>query len=365
MGQASARSPARIPFPFLILLLLTAAVALAMALLPQPLRHFLQSVVCDAIGWSKAAQPMRIGALLFAVWNIKVLPGVYHLRIALAILPSLLPQKRQHRHAAPRRVSKEIPADTLPLFTPHTLSTFAPPLEHDSNLHKSNSTYFSDLDVSRSALLARLFLPTLRHVAKNTQSGSSSGGSGSGSGGLGVKLTVALGGAQADFKRGIGLQRYSVSSRIVGWDRKWIVVGSWFEERRIRHHQHHRSSDEEGKGTVYASALAKYVFKAGRATIRPVIVMVAAGLLPLVALDGLDCGKGQAGVFSDKEAEIVDALRAMGPNGLKDWGITEKIEDGEERVDDGEWMRRVEEVRQDGRVVTERFLGLDAVADLA
>ncbi|KAK8164075.1 hypothetical protein IWX90DRAFT_249113 [Phyllosticta citrichinensis] len=335
----------RIPPALLTLLILAATLTLALTWLPPSTRHFFRAGICDAIGWLRKANLMRVGALLFAVWNAKI-------RIALAILPSLL--EKNHLHAPPKASRRLAGASVssspdLPLFAPHTLSTFCPPLEHDSNLHKSNSTYFSDLDISRSALLARLFLPTLRHAAKRN-----------GSGGLGVKLTVALGGAQADFKRGIGLQRYAVVSRIVGWDRKWVVVGSWFVPR------HQKSSSEE-KRTVYASALAKYVFKAGRATIRPLITMVAAGLLPLAALDGLDGEKGQAGLqaLSAKEAEIVDALKTIRSKGSRKMQISDQDQDGEEEFDDDQWMRRIEEVRQEGSAMTERFLALEAVANLA
>ncbi|KAK7540828.1 uncharacterized protein J3D65DRAFT_616633 [Phyllosticta citribraziliensis] len=353
MARAHSHSR-RIPPALLTLLILAASLTLALTWLPPSTRHFLRAGLCDAIGWLRKAGLTRVGALLFAVWNFKVLPGVYHVRIALAILPSLL--QKNHLHAPPKASQQQLAGASvsssspdLPLFAPHILSTFSPPLEHDSNLHKSNSTYFSDLDISRSALLARLFLPTLRHAAKR-----------SGSGGLGVKLTVALGGAQADFKRGIGLQRYAVVSRIVGWDRKWVVVGSWFVGPR-----HQRSSTEE-KRTVYASALAKYVFKAGRATIRPIIIMVAAGLLPLAALDGLDGEKGQAAqqVLSAKEAEIVDALRTIRSKGPRKLDIVDQAQDGEEQYDDDKWMSRVEDVRQEGRAMTEHFLALDAVANL-
>ena len=38
--------------------------------------------------------------------------------------------------------------------------------ETDYNFHKSNSTYFSDLDVARTALVTRLYSPGVGLVSK-------------------------------------------------------------------------------------------------------------------------------------------------------------------------------------------------------
>src|SRR5690349_19737208 len=53
------------------------------------------------------------------------------------------------------------------LFQPTITPSHSPALECDYNLHKSNSTYFSDLDVTRSHLVCALLNRTMRKLLDN------------------------------------------------------------------------------------------------------------------------------------------------------------------------------------------------------
>lgn len=135
--------------------------------------------------------------------------------------------------------------EDLKIFRTSTWTSFTNLLEVDGNLHKSNSTYFTDLDLARTQLLLPLFKDFF----------------------IGHRLAtgrfpyVPLGSVMTVFRREISpLQRYAVRSRVLGWDGKWLFVLSRFEIAG-------RHQDPAKK--LAAVALSKYVFKDGRKTIAP------------------------------------------------------------------------------------------------
>lgn len=165
----------------------------------------------------------------------------------------------------------------------------SPLLEIDYNIHKSNSNYFSDLDVSRSHLMTFLTRPGLRKVTYNKQYRVVVDSSGKVvEGGLGVML----GAVHCSFRREIPAYKpYELWSRILSWDRKWVYIITHFVEkgvrptewldpkfRNVRTRIPGVGSDWEKK--VYATGISKYVLKAGRFTIHPAIVLGESGLLP-------------------------------------------------------------------------------------
>ncbi len=83
--------------------------------------------------------------------------------------------------------------------------------------------------------------------------------------------SIILGSVHTSFHKEIRpYERYEVRSRVLGWDQKWCVVGSFF----IR-------PAKGGKAEVLlASALSKYVVKKSRFTIEPEYCFTAAGWLP-------------------------------------------------------------------------------------
>ncbi|KAF5093319.1 hypothetical protein D0Z03_002467 [Geotrichum reessii] len=137
--------------------------------------------------------------------------------------------------------------EDLKIFKTSTWTSFTNLLEVDANLHKSNSTYFTDLDLARTQLLLPLFKDFF----------------------IGHRLAtgrfpyVPLGSVMTVFRREISpLQRYAVRSRVLGWDGKWLFVLSRFEITAGRRQQ-------DPAKNLAAVALSKYVFKDGRKTIAP------------------------------------------------------------------------------------------------
>ena len=148
-------------------------------------------------------------------------------------------------------------------------------------MHKSNSTYLTDLDVSRAKVLSNVFRQGFEHHRRRGET---------------VPHPV-LGGVQCDFKRPIRpYQKYEVISRILTWDEKWIWVGSWFV-----------SMPKNGGRTVFACCISKVVWKEGRRTVPPWESFRRSGLLS--TFGHAACG-GSVGV-DDKEAMCFEADIAM------------------------------------------------------
>lgn len=163
------------------------------------------------------------------------------------------------------------------LFRPVISSSYASPLEMDYNLHKSNSTFFADLDLNRTELILFLFKDLLAPTGRD-------------GGERKKKKSIALGGVSCVFKRQIApLEKYDVWSRVLCWDAKWLYVVSHFVQQGA--HRPHvtvvgdakRNDTEcpaEFERALFASAISKYVFKAGRVTVVPEAALIEAGLIP-------------------------------------------------------------------------------------
>ncbi|KAH6722551.1 hypothetical protein BKA61DRAFT_592814 [Leptodontidium sp. MPI-SDFR-AT-0119] len=228
----------------------------------------------------------RMVAVLLVLANIKNVPFAWHYRVFNAILKHCL-------FSLPN-----IPPPIAPstLFLPVITSSHSPLTECDYNFHKSNSTYFSDLDVTRSHLVCALLQPgidALQHNKKNKLVLDQQGGPVPG------RWSIMLGGVMCSFKREIGMyQGFEMWSRLLCWDRKWIYVvthfvkkgtvkpsayiltdGSWFGKgyKTVKGQGKSREVDEKA---IFASAISKYVIKLGRLTIHPEVSLNASGLLP-------------------------------------------------------------------------------------
>ncbi|KAL5119063.1 hypothetical protein ACEQ8H_002987 [Pleosporales sp. CAS-2024a] len=162
------------------------------------------------------------------------------------------------------------------LFAPVVTASYTPLLDIDYNLHKSNSTFFSDLDDNRTELLIALF----KDVVTPQPSG---------------KATVPakmfhLGGTSCIFKKSIApFSQFEISSRILCWDQKWIYVVSHFTKPGSNNRAHlilgpwtkqQQGPVSDQSECIYATAMTKYVFKQGRKTCTPESVMQECGVLP-------------------------------------------------------------------------------------
>jgi len=191
------------------------------------------------------------------------------------------------------------------LFQPMITSSYAPLTEIDFNMHsellrisiysvqrklitdskESNSTYFSDLDIARTHLITTLFSAGIEQARNNKRNGMIGGGSGA--------FGIALGAVSCSFKKELKpYEKYEIWTRVLSWDEKWLYLVSHFvrkgkvcpnaytlyPEQKSRNLGLNRMARKED--AIIASALSKCVFKKGRLTIPPVIMMEASGLLP-------------------------------------------------------------------------------------
>ncbi|KAL6244006.1 hypothetical protein RBB50_008875 [Rhinocladiella similis] len=198
----------------------------------------------------------RTLAIVFALINLKSLPLAWHFRLAYRFIRnSFTPAKVQRAIKTSAESNK-----MYPLFGYVSIFSRSPLLETDYNLHKSNSTYFADLDESRTALMTRLLMPNSDRGIKALEEEGHKG-----------RSAVILGSVHASFHREIKpYERYEVRSRVLGWDKKWIVIASYFI----------RPATKGKNEVVLASALSKYVVKKGRFTVSPERCLMTAGWLP-------------------------------------------------------------------------------------
>jgi Thioesterase-like superfamily len=193
---------------------------------------------------------------IYLIANLKALPFAWHIRLLYQLIANI------SRTPIPPKPLLSTSADspnrrilTHPLFTSAEISTHTPLLETDYNLHKSNSTYLSDIDISRTKLVTRLFSPGFRKLNIQLQDEGYAG-----------RMIVALGGVHMSFRQEIAIyERVRIRSRVLTWDGKWLVIVSCF----LR----------EGE-ILCAVGLSRYVLKKGRFTVRPERVLRAAGWLP-------------------------------------------------------------------------------------
>ncbi|ETI24547.1 hypothetical protein G647_03916 [Cladophialophora carrionii CBS 160.54] len=280
----------------------------------------------------------RTLALVFALVNLKGLPLAWHIRLFYRMFENWYSHDRVRHSLQPPPSSKS----THPLFEPVSIKSHSPLLEIDYNLHKSNSTYFADLDESRTSLVSKLLIPGLKQGNINLEREGHRG-----------PLNVILGSVHTSFHREIKpYERYEVRSKILGWDKKWIIIGSWFV----------RPSRRGTTETLLASALSKYVVKKGKYTVPPERCFTTSGWLP--------ARPSSAGVSSEEPSVAPtpqEGLVSTIPTTLAPAtdGLVEKLESaaGEESTSgtmdgDSDWYR-IEKERLRGLQIAENWLNLD------
>ncbi|EGE80684.1 hypothetical protein BDDG_03625 [Blastomyces dermatitidis ATCC 18188] len=246
-----------------------------------------------ALRWLQQIMSWRSLAILLIVVNIKSLPFAWHIRVFYYLFKNV----NFHLHTHPKlkaRFKKQTGGSGAhPLFTPVSVMSHTSLLETDYNLHKSNSTYFSDLDISRTALVTNVCTPGLgicrreldrefETVPTTTANGASGDNNNNNNNSNSKKtkkkkkypgkLAVFLGSVYCSFKKEIPpYERYEMQSRIAAWDEKWLYVVTFFL----------RPAKRTGEPkTILATAISQYVIKKGRLTIKPAKVLNASGLIP-------------------------------------------------------------------------------------
>ncbi|GAW18543.1 hypothetical protein ANO14919_080190 [Xylariales sp. No.14919] len=206
----------------------------------------------------------RIIALVVVLVNWKSLPLAWTYRVFNGMVSHLL-VRPCHTYTPDK------------LFQPVKTETHVTLLEVDYNIHKSNSTYFADLDVSRTHLVGHLLAQGCRALSNNASTKLVPDPSDPSRPAKGA-FNIILGGVQCSFKKELKpYQRYEMWSRILSWDRKWMyIVTHYVEKNAVKP----GSGPEDWEKKIHASAVSKYVFKVGRLTVHPAVLIEASGLLP-------------------------------------------------------------------------------------
>lgn len=279
----------------------------------------------------------RVMLLLFVLCSWKSMPLTWTYRVFYTII----------YHNTLRKSPPQTPRH---LFKPIINTSRATLLEIDYNLHKSNSTFFTDLDCARSHLVSYLCRHGLKKLAVNQQTalvpdpvtGRPARG----------PLGIMLGSVACSFKREIApFAAYELWTSIIAWDRKWLYVVThfvpkgvarpthWLDSRCVTLETRASGDDTDWSSKLHASAVSKYVFKIGRLTVHPAVVLGASGLLPQ-----------RPGGWTGGEHQL----------GTADVGEVDFSVEGDEHWD---W-RRVEAQRRKGMELAGHFQALDGSHDL-
>jgi acyl-CoA thioesterase FadM len=179
-----------------------------------------------------------------------------------------------------------IPSDDAfsAIFQPSIITSHTTMLETDYNIHKSNSTYFSDLDVGRMhhiACMMKLGLHKARDQIVSEKKG---------------QFGVVLGGVTCSFKKELKpYETFEIWTRVLAWDKKWLYTASHIVKKGATKPSRYlvqpwkktgrglmldQAEGEKKNPTIYATSMSKYVFKQGRVTVSPEKILQLAGLIP-------------------------------------------------------------------------------------
>ncbi|KAI0394301.1 capsule polysaccharide biosynthesis protein [Xylariaceae sp. FL0594] len=292
----------------------------------------------------------RIVALVVVLVNWKSLPLAWTFRIFNAMISHFL--VRPFHDYTPDQ-----------LFQPVVTESHVTLLEVDYNIHKSNSTYFADLDVSRSHLVAHLLARGCHALSRNAvtklvlepprsrekQEEKEEKREGEERRPAKGKFNIMLGGVQCSFKKEIKpYGRYEIWSRILSWDRKWMYIVTHFVEKgaAVANKSGSDKNNNNWEKRIHASAVSKYVFKMGRLTVHPAIVIEASGLLP----------ERPGGWVRADDDEDDSASSFAQP--LDDDGGAPQADNAESAAAEWDW-KRTEEERRKGLEYAQHFASLD------
>ncbi|PVH75903.1 hypothetical protein DL98DRAFT_643275 [Cadophora sp. DSE1049] len=292
----------------------------------------LESTVCGDLGksnlavdstWSILSQlwPFvtiwRALLVLLLLGNLKNIPLIWHMRIVNAFRFCLRTQR------------PKVPVTSAQLFQPLITTSHAPIMEIDFNLHKTNSSYFSDIDIARTHLVCTLFSTGIEYMR---------GGTAAITGSKKPIFGLALGAVSCSFKRELKpYESYELWTRILSWDEKWIYIvthfvrkGAVMPKKYTLYPQQNTDDQDEKRRAVVATALSKCVFKQGRRTISPALMMLKSGLLPCqklyealprepVPISLTSCASSDSGidVVESKEESELDLIESERQRGLR------------------------------------------------
>ena len=199
-------------------------------------------------------------------------------------------------------------------------------------------------------------------------------------------FATILGGASCNFKREIKpFQGFEVWTRILCWNHKWIyVIGHFVKKGAVKPRSYtlqpwKKSKADKAECTgaagnsdgaksgphpaIYASAIAKYVFKKGRLTIPPERILRASQLLPPKPADHETppmtiTPNPETNSLDTTTASIVEVFTPDNACEIMAASLTAGIDESDEWT----W-ERVEKERKRGMRIAELYEGLEALSE--
>ena len=303
--------------------------------------------------WLTYVLDWRSLLILYLILNLKCLPLSWHGRALYHFLRRhpRRPYDLGHVSSSSSTTTKAPSPAVELLFGPASIATRSPMLESDFNWHKSNSTYFSDLDISRLALMTRVYFAGFSKCSKELATEGHTG-----------RMSFTLGSVYCTFRRPLQpYDRYQVSSRVLSWDRKWLYIVSWFSRPRKKS----QGQEAEGQTEIIACALSKYVCKKGRFTVPPEKLLRASGLLPAPTPAKLSQPSQHAqSTALDPATENAGRAATKGEAQPRDAVDQQELEPEPQRgtmpeQQKQQWSKEIETERLRGIDVAHTFIGLD------
>lgn len=210
----------------------------------------------------------------------------------------------------------------------------------DYNLHKSNSTYFSDMDISRTHLFTAIIRNGIKKNSRlyGSKKSAVAGAVGATEGTRG-KHMIALGGISCLFKREIlPYKKYEMWTRLLCWDRKWFYLVTHLVKPGVGRPPHwtlqpwkkakgakNEVDHEKLLGAVHATAIAKYVIKRGRVTVPPEQALLDAEMVPIKPEGWVYKGEGSSTISANGHAgeSTIEGLPAVVNGDNWNWDVIE------------------------------------------
>ncbi|KAI1950792.1 hypothetical protein LOZ53_000858 [Ophidiomyces ophidiicola] len=316
--------------------------------------------LASTIKWFFSQSNLKWAILIYALLNLKCVPFSWHTRLFFHLIRRV--RWQPHVYPSPKLLNANktcLEQHLHPIFTPASLTSRAPLWEIDYNMHKSNSTYFSDLDVARTVLVTNLYTPAFAILRKEMDKEVDAAGKRKYPHG---RLSVMLGSVYCTFKQEIKpYELYEMRSKVAGWDEKWLYVVTFF----------FRPGKRKGEGkTLLAVGVSKYVTKKGRLTIRPEKVLRASGLLP-DRPDG-EVSTAPPSIESPASGEKINADDGLEESALREVltlgdsiNLDQALVENDKKVrstwDDSLWTwEKIELERLRGLATVQAFIDMDA-----
>ena len=301
-------------------------------------------------GYISAIASWKTLALLLALLNIKNIPLSWHIRLFYAFLSNWRWNFSYPVFPPGKALVDANGKPTHPVFCMYGITSRTPLSESDYNLHKSNSTYFSDMDVSRTTLAVRLYTPAIYMVSKDVDRELLSGKGNGMASNAHKSIYVAVGSVYCAFKREVKpFELYEVLSKVIAWDQKWLYIMTFFL----------RPGRKGTKQTLLASAVTKYVVKKGRLTVPPARVLRRNGLLPPLPEGMTDESLSAERLVEEEEDSSLQTVLSEDTD--KSAALAQRKSANVEGYNGSDWSYdMVERERRRGLKVVEGYANLDA-----